>query len=596
MFYKRLNKFRKLSSKLNMIICLIILLLTFAMSLFFSVNYSRTTEKEMMQKNIDLLDVCNDNLSVYLKQLSDLSLECRRNEEMMSFLEDSSQDDYTRQNFLSSWVTSILFSRTDIQTVSLYIPDTKEVYLQSRKKGAPTRREIDNTYEKEAWYQNLAKSKKFYYIEPAISDEDFDKTFLQYHRSIIDIQTQKILAVISFTMKYDYFESLFLNKLYDDEIFALLDRQKQLYFCNDEKRIGNLMEETSWWKEILNSQESCGDSSFEYQRNNYNVVFSKNNQNDWIAIRIISEKAIEKPIDEMIRMIFLFSIVLLVGVIPMVILISKTITKPLHNLAKTMEGIQLENYELIPENNQNDETGQLLKSFNNMMVRLKESVDKEYKMELAMKNAQIKAIEAQLNPHFLYNTLQMISTKALVANMPEISDMIDMLALNFRYTIRPESLVNIQDELRFVQNYVALQKARFNDRLTVVYRIDKFPTENILVPKLCLQIPVENAIVHGMENRSEGVAISVTVQYYEHQIELTVHNDGTIIPPERLEYLRKEFQNVQYDFKFKNDAIGLVNLNACLRLTYGENDMLFIASDEINGTIVKITIPIKEGR
>ena len=82
----------------------------------------------------------------------------------------------------------------------------------------------------------------------------------------------------------------------------------------------------------------------------------------------------------------------------------------------------------------------------------------------------------------------------------------------------------------------------------------------------------------------------------KHQIELTVRNDGTIIPPERLEYLRKEFQNVQYDFKFKNDAIGLVNLNACLRLTYGENDMLFIASDERNGTIVKITIPIKEGR
>lgn len=595
MLYKIFNKFQKLSSKLNAIICLTVLLLTFAMSLFFSVNYSKTTEKEIIQKNIDLLDVCNDNLSVYLKQLSDLSLECRRNTEMMNYLndDDGSDGDYVRQSFFSSWVTSMLFSRTDIHTVSIYIPDTKEVYLQSREKGKPSWRGTDNAYENSDWYQALAKSKKFFYIEPAVHSGDADTTFLQYHRSIIDIRTQEILAVISFVMKYDYFESLFLNNSYNDEIFALFDEKKQLYFCSDENRIGNLLKESSWWREILNAQEMQGDSSFKYKNNNYKVIFSKNSQNDWLVVRIISENAIKEPIWKMIKMIFLFSFALLVVVVPIVIFISKTITRPLHDLTEKMGRIQLENYELIPENNQNDETGQLLKNFNNMMLRLKESVDKEYKAKLAMKNAQIKAVEAQLNPHFLYNTLQMISTKALLANVPEIGNMIDRLALNFRYTIRSETLVNIRDELRFVQNYVALQKARFNERLTVIYHIERFSSDNILIPKLCLQVPIENAIVHGMENRLEGVTITVTVQCIQQRIELTVHNNGTVIPLERLKYLRKEFQNVQYDFKFRNDAIGLVNLNACLSLMYEERDMLSIASDEVNGTVVKISIPIK---
>lgn len=593
MFCKIFNKFQKLSSKLTAIICLTVLLLTLAMSLFFSVNYSKTTEQEIIQKNIDLLDVCNDNLSIYLKQLSDLSLECRRNTEMMNYLNDSSEGDYVRQAFFSSWVTSMLFSRTDIHTVSIYIPNTKEVYLQSREKGKPSWRGTDNTYENSDWYQALTKSKKFFYIEPAIHSGDSDKTFLQYHRSIIDIRTQEILAVISFVMKYDYFESLFLNKSYNNEIFALFDQKKQLYFCNDESSIQNLVKQTSWWNEILNSQEPHGDSSFKYKSNNYKVIFSKNNQNDWLVVRIIYESAIKEPIWKMIRMIFLFSFALLLAVIPIIIFISKTITRPLHDLTKKMGRIQLENYELIPENNQNDETGQLLKNFNNMMIRLKESVDKEYKAKLAMKNAQLKAVEAQLNPHFLYNTLQMISTKALLANVPEIGNMIDRLAMNFRYTIRSETLVNIRDELRFVQNYVALQKARFNERLTVVYHIEELPSSNILVPKLCLQVPVENAIVHGMENQLEGVTITVTVQCIQQRIELTVHNNGTVIPSERLKYLKREFQNVQCDFKFGNDAIGLVNLNACLSLMYEEKDMLSISSDKVNGTVVKITIPIK---
>lgn len=597
MFHSVFKRFNRLSSKLILTFIIIILLLTLVMSAFFSISYSQIAEKELVARNVDMLDVYNDNLSVYLKQLSDFSLECRGDSEVMSFLNQPNQNNYDRQSCLTSWVTSMFVSRSDIQKVSFYLPEINEVYSISKdaKFKIVTIKNVPD-YQQANWYQELSKSKTFSYLEPVPDEESSSKTFLRYHRSIIDIQTQKILAVISLTMNYDYFENLFYNRTFENEIFSIFDGQKRLYFSTGPLKISELSQEPSWWNEISKEPGMHGNFLLHSKNDNLQIVFSKNSNNDLWLIRSIPNQELIEPAQTVTGMISIFSLLLLILVIPVIILFTHTITNPLHRLSERMDHVQLEQYELIPEFKQSDETAQLSRHFNDMMVRLNQLLEKEYKSELAAKTAQIKAIEAQLNPHFLYNTLQTISTKALIGNMPEISDMIDMLAMNFRYTIRPETLVPIQDELRFVKNYVLLQKARFTERLNVVYHIEDTLSDKVVVPKLCLQIPVENAIVHGMESTSDKITIVISVQAWKDGARINVHNDGEPIPVEKLESLRAELDSTQYDFTFNNTGIGLINLNACLCWSYGEQNLLKISSSEEQGTDVEILIPRKEER
>jgi two-component system sensor histidine kinase YesM len=208
-------------------------------------------------------------------------------------------------------------------------------------------------------------------------------------------------------------------------------------------------------------------------------------------------------------------------------------------------------------------------------------------MKLIEKSAILKALEAEINPHFLYNALQAVSTMALKNGMQDITEMVDALALTLRYCINGKDIVKLRDEIKHIENYLIIQKARFGSRLEVVYELDVYAMD-LDIPKLSIQSLVENCVKHALEKISTTITILIQVHFEGANAVITVKDNGPGMDPNKLEEIKKSFQMEWEDWEDEN--IGLKNLNARLKLIFGEDAGVLIQSNQA-GTEMSIIIP-----
>ncbi len=229
----------------------------------------------------------------------------------------------------------------------------------------------------------------------------------------------------------------------------------------------------------------------------------------------------------------------------------------------------------------------------------KEYLDNKELITATKKQAQYLALQNQINPHFLYNTLEGIRSEALIAGMENISDMTEALATFFRYTISNlENLVTVEDELSNIENYYFIQQFRFEDRinLEIVYnQADKEELFSLNMPKLILQPIVENAIFHGIERKLGKGHIKITLEHTAHRLIINVKDDGFGIEEARLKQLNEKLsafslENEELE-KGKKGGIAIINVNNRIKLLFGEEYGIYIYSKVDVGTDVEITLP-----
>lgn len=280
---------------------------------------------------------------------------------------------------------------------------------------------------------------------------------------------------------------------------------------------------------------------------------------------------------------------ILVGIITAVA--SRTISKPVEELAHLMDHTGLQHLDQRIAIVGNDEIARLGSSFNMLMDNLNQAIQSEYEMALQQKNAEIRALQAQTNPHFLYNVLQSMASMASLHHAPKLATMATALGSTMRYNIAgQEPLVPLRKEVEHTRNYLTIQKIRFGERLHCELNVPEYVLDYV-VPRVSIQPIVENAIVHGFENEDQACFISISAWTDDRHLILEVADDGQGISPEILTALQ---QALKTDSPYpEHFGIGLANLNSRLHLLYGETNMLQISSDYGIGTVVKITIPAK---
>ena len=220
-------------------------------------------------------------------------------------------------------------------------------------------------------------------------------------------------------------------------------------------------------------------------------------------------------------------------------------------------------------------------------------------INLSKRQAQFLAMQNQINPHFLYNTLEGIRGEALAQGNESIAKMTETLSQFFRYTISNlENLVTLDDELVNVRNYYSIQCYRFGDRIEMdVIFEDESDRELLLqakVPKLILQPIVENAIIHGIEGIPEKGQLVILCQFTGKRVILTVSDNGVGISPERLRELNDRLSNIYDRYERGREAVGgiaLSNVNNRIKLLFGEDYGINILSGKGVGTDVEITLP-----
>ena len=241
-----------------------------------------------------------------------------------------------------------------------------------------------------------------------------------------------------------------------------------------------------------------------------------------------------------------------------------------------------------------DEIGILGTQYNGMVEHINNLINKVYKLQLQEKEAELRALQSQINPHFLYNTLDTIFWKAEINKDTEISEMIYALSNLFRLTLnRGEDFTLVQKEKEFIEYYLLLQKKRYKDKL--LYEIN-FSNDilNFKIPKLILQPFVENAIVHRTEISTEKSSISIQGSILNNKIIFTIEDNGAGINKDILNNIFKSSSSEITPSEKKGYAI--INVKERLSLYYENNYELNIFSKEHKGTKIEIVLPTSKIR
>lgn len=266
---------------------------------------------------------------------------------------------------------------------------------------------------------------------------------------------------------------------------------------------------------------------------------------------------------------------------------AKNVSAPIRKLTALMKKVEKGDFSVRTGFTRSDEIGVLGQAFDHMTMRINQLVDRVAREQKSLRLAQLQALQAQINPHFIYNTLDLIKYKAMLGEVDDVSAITVQLGRMLRYLANVrEDLVAVSFELDFISQYIDIQKRRYDQRINVRMDIDA-GIMDVKIPKLILQPAVENAFVHGLENRLEGGRLTVTGGTDGDYIVFTIADNGAGIDKERLEELRREHAS-------GGSRIGLSNVGARARLYGDERCGVELLSDVGVGTTIVITILPRE--
>lgn len=274
--------------------------------------------------------------------------------------------------------------------------------------------------------------------------------------------------------------------------------------------------------------------------------------------------------------------------------LSKSIYTPIKKLHDVTTTITKNDLQALMTSDNVDEITELGMSFNIMIGKIKELLDSKMKEQENLKKAELRALQAQINPHFLYNTLDTIIWMAESKKTDEVVKIVTALSSFFRISLsKGMDWITIGEELERIRSYLTIQQMRYRDILTFRIEADKNVTENTIL-KLILQPLVENALYHGIKNKRQGGTIIVRAKPKgSDEVQLEVEDDGIGFMPDKLAQLRAELEDDTGDIKLES-GFGIGNVNKRIRLYYGKPYGLTVESEYTTGTRVTLVIPAKQ--
>ncbi|MBD0384256.1 sensor histidine kinase [Paenibacillus sedimenti] len=574
----------RLRSKLIVVFSLIVALIVILLSYLSYRQSSLMNEENFIASNQKIMKLVNQNLDNYISKIDEFTLSPRKDS---VFMDAIISNEYLAQFNIQNQIKNMFYSREDIEEITIYTPINHTQYRLSRSTVNLTQ-QSDYQTEQEAWYKEAAGSPKFRSMEPASQSQQF----LVFHRILINIADKRPLAVISVTLNYRE-----LNRIFGDlsdksgEVLGLFNYENQLFYSNNDD-----VTDSQWKGLLARVDEQAGEAGYSEQsieRSLFLAQYNISGQNKWKLVKLTPIAELNKAAANARWINLVVGCGFLVFFIIVVIFVSNAITGRLKDFSRRIEQLGEGNFELDYEFKGRDEIAHLSRKFNQMVVRINDLIAERYEIKLNERNARLKALEAQINPHFLYNSLQAISTEAIIHEVDSIQQMVDALASSLRYCIKDGETVSVGHELEHIQNYLVLQKARFGERLQVAIDI---PAEAmaILIPKMTLQILLENAIEHALEQMSEAIYIEIMADWDEQWLVLHVADDGPGMNAKRLEEVRA---GMNENYLEVQEEIGLKNLYSRIKLMYGRDAHMTMNSQPGQGTDIQIRLPIrKEGQ
>jgi two-component system sensor histidine kinase YesM len=322
------------------------------------------------------------------------------------------------------------------------------------------------------------------------------------------------------------------------------------------------------------------------------VAYSTIQPSGWKMATVVPVKYIFVDSDRVKNIIIILALVCVFMSAIIAFFFSRRVTRPIEGLISLMEKAAEGNLSVRAAEDNSDEIGKLNKNFNMMIREIENLISSVYISNLKQKEAELASLEAQINPHFLYNTLQSIKWMSDMYKAVDIGDMAVSLAKIFRFSIKGAPVVSLYEEIQHVNYYVNIQKYRYGDRFEVKYDIPE-DLMNCQIPKLMIQPLVENAIYHGIEMKEEPGLIRIWANTSDQTLRIGVEDTGIGIPYDKWEHILQTLASKDHHVVSDGKGLGLKNIHERIQLLYGNEYGLQLRRVKEGGTLVMLVLPIK---
>lgn len=374
------------------------------------------------------------------------------------------------------------------------------------------------------------------------------------------------------------FTYLFSNQLSNDEGFGIISKENEPIYINSILETSGIFDKLHYaW---------ISNSKYDDYFNDYYITI-QNIENTGFKQIVVHPKVLSSS--TMNRMYLMVGLLAVLSFIVCIIVAQKTttsFTQPINQMNQAMKQVQEGKLDTSIPVLRNDEFGVLSQNFNVMTQELSNFLEQKIETQRKLADIQVAMMQAQLNPHFLYNTLDTIKWMAKSAKVEPISQLSQKLARILRTSIVKEQFITIGEEFQICSDYGEIQNIRFQGKYQFLFDCPK-DLLSYKIPKLIIQPLVENAIIHGLRMKEAGI-IKVFASKNNDAIILSVQDNGIGIDDEMMQFINT------HQWKQIDGHIGMYNVDSILRLHYGVNSGLHAQRLEEGGTLIQITLPYKE--
>lgn len=583
---KRLTRIRSIQLTISLAFSLLIIVVVGIVGVLSYSITGTTVEKNSSEYVYQLIKQVNYDLEYYLKNVEYIAGNLQNKKSVRNFFKDEGQQSYLQKYNIQQELDSIVEARKDVINIILIGSNGELIVNDPQLK---LKKDLD--FKEQSWYTKALQNKGTQFSESHVQN-----LFVGQYGWVVSCSTlledpkdQSVLGMLLIDLNYNLINDM-VSKIQLGEkgyLFVISPTGDIVYHPKQQLLYSDIKKENI--DLILKSPDGNIKIKEEGLEKQYTIATST--YSGWKVVGAVYLDDLAPYAPYLMRFFIIVCLLAVLVAVLSAVLLSTSMLHPIKDILKSMNQFKNGDLDAYIDIQQNNEISQIAKEFNAMTIRIKTLIRENKAVEKAKRKTELKALQDQINPHFLYNTLDSIVWMSEVGNNKDVVAMTSSLAKLFRISIsKGNQIITVEEELEHVKSYLTIQKIRYGSKLDYKIEAENALLKNKIV-KVIIQPIVENAIYHGIKNMPDTGTIDIRVAIEKENMVITVSDDGVGMKQEIIDRILDPVHNKGVELQ----GVGISNVIERIKLNYGEEYGLQYESEFYGGTRVKIVLPKEWG-